>query len=94
MDLAKPSKELTTFMRKFFKVFEKSAPEFNDLKDKKKIEEVFRKIKEPINEFFVKSEVLEKKMEHQYIRMYNFYLFHIFQLYIFQKGMLYKEKMI
>ena len=56
MDLAKPAKELTTFMRKYFKAFEQSASKFNDLNDKKKMNEAFQKIKEPINEFILKSE--------------------------------------
>ena len=60
MDLAKPAKELTTFMRKFFKVFEQSASKFNDLKDKKKVDEALQKIKEPINEFIAKSEDTKK----------------------------------
>jgi DNA repair exonuclease SbcCD ATPase subunit len=57
--LAVPAKELTTFMRSLMKAFEKSSSSFNDYKDKKKIDEVFKKIKEPINEFYNKSKNLE-----------------------------------
>ena len=60
MDLAKPAKELTTFMRKFFKVFEQSAQKFSNLKDKEKVDEALKKIKEPINEFIDKSRDTKK----------------------------------
>ena len=53
MDLADPAKKLTTFMRKFFKIFEKSVSSFNDLKNKKKVDEALNKIKEPISEFSI-----------------------------------------
>ena len=62
MDLATPAKELTTFMRKFFKVFESSAPKFTDLKDKKKIDEAFQQIKEPIKNFCILSENTKNKL--------------------------------
>lgn len=41
-------------MKTFFKAFEKSTDDFNDLKDKKKVDEALQKIKEPINEFCIK----------------------------------------
>ena len=59
-ELAIPAKELTIFMRKLFKAFEKSASEFINYKNKKKIDEVLQKIKEPINEFYTKSENIKK----------------------------------
>ena len=62
MDLAKPAKELTTFMRKFFKVFESSASKFSDLKDKKKIDEAFQQIKEPIKDFCILAENTKNKL--------------------------------
>ena len=62
MDLAKPAKELTTFMRKFFKVFENSASKFNDLKDKKTIDETFQQIKEPIKDFILLAENTKNKL--------------------------------
>jgi myosin protein heavy chain len=58
-NLAKPAKELTTFMRIFCTKFEKSANQFNDLKDKKKIDNALQKIKEPINEFMEKIKNIE-----------------------------------
>ena len=60
MELAVPAKELSIFMRNFFKAFEKSSSQLNDFKNKKKIDEVFLKIKEPINEFCLKAENLKK----------------------------------
>ena len=62
MDLAKPAKELTTFMRKFFKVFENSASKFSDLKDKKTIDETFQQIKEPIKDFILLAENTKNKL--------------------------------
>lgn len=62
MDLAKPAKELTTFMRKFFKVFENSTSKFNDMKDKKKIDEAFQQIKEPIKDFCILAENTRNKL--------------------------------
>ena len=59
MRLAEPAKELTTFMKKFMKTFEKSARSFNDFNNKKKIDETLQKIKEPINEFQNKSKNVE-----------------------------------
>jgi myosin protein heavy chain len=59
MRLAEPAKELTTFMRKFMKIFEKSARSFNDFSNKKKIDETLQKIKEPINEFQNKNKSIE-----------------------------------
>ena len=66
MDLAKPAQELITFMTKLFKVFETSGPEFNDIKNKKRIDEALRKIKEPISEISLKVENIKnllKKVE-------------------------------
>ena len=54
MNVAEPAKNLTIFMKKFFKVFEKSGPSFNDLKNKKKIDEALQKIKEPIDDLCLK----------------------------------------
>lgn len=65
-DLAYPAKELTKFMRTFCKNFENSAKNFNDIKNKKKIDEALQKIKEPINEFCSKIYYIEnilKKVE-------------------------------
>lgn len=65
-DLAYPAKELTKFMRTFCKNFENSAKNFNDIKNKKKIDEAFQIIKEPINEFCSKINYIEnilKKVE-------------------------------
>ena len=65
-DLAYPAKELTKFMRTFCKNFENSAKNFNDIKNKKKIDEALQKIKEPINEFCSKIYHIEnilKKVE-------------------------------
>ena len=63
MDLAKPAQELTTFMRKFFKVFENSATEFNNIKDKKRIDEALKKIKEPVNEICTKAENIKQMLK-------------------------------
>jgi len=57
--LAKPAKELSKFMADFIKVFEHSAKCFNDLNDKKKIDETLRKIKEPLLEFQKKKNNIE-----------------------------------
>ena len=54
-----PAKELTTFMRNLMKAFEKSSEDFNDFKNKKKIDEALQKIREPINEFYNKSKNIE-----------------------------------
>ena len=62
--LATPAKELTIFMRKFCKNFEKSAIIFNDLKDKEKIDRAMQEIKEPITEFTVKIKDLETMLGH------------------------------
>ena len=61
--LAMPAKELTTFMRSLMKAFEKSSSEFNDYKDKKKIDEAFKKIREPIIEFYNKSKNIENLLD-------------------------------
>ena len=65
-DLAYPAKELTKFMRTFCKNFENSAKNFNDIKNKKKIDEALQNIKKPINEFCSKIYYIEnilKKVE-------------------------------
>ena len=62
--LATPAKELTVFMRKFCKNFEKSAIIFNDLKDKEKVDRALQEIKEPINEFIIKIQDLETMLGH------------------------------
>ena len=59
MRLAEPAKELSTFMKNFMKTFEKSAKNFNDFNNKKKIDETLQKIKEPINEFQNKNKKIE-----------------------------------
>ena len=56
LKLATPANELSTFMKEFFKSFERSATQFKDLNDKEKIDKALQKIKEPINEFQKKSE--------------------------------------
>ena len=61
--LAMPAKELTTFMRSLMKAFEKSSNDFNDYKDKKKIDEALKKIREPINEFYNKSKNIENLLD-------------------------------
>ena len=58
-DLAYPAKELTKFMRTFCKNFENSAKNFNDIKNKKKIDEALQIIKEPITEFCSKLHNME-----------------------------------
>ena len=55
-NLAMPANELSTFINKFFKVFEKSSAHFNDLNNKEKVNRALQKIKEPINEFQKKAE--------------------------------------
>ena len=62
MELAEPAKELSTFINNFFKVFEKASSEFNDLNDKKKIDNAFKKIKEPLNDFVLKTKNTENKL--------------------------------
>jgi len=62
MELAEPAKELSTFMNDFFKVFEKSSEQFNDLNDKKKIDNAFKVIKEPLNDFVLKTKNIENKL--------------------------------
>jgi len=58
--LPAPAIELSTFMKDFIKVFEHSAKYFNNLNDKKQIDETLRKIKEPIFEFQKKKNNIEK----------------------------------
>jgi len=55
--LIKPAEELSNFMKNFIKAFEHSAKCFNNLNDKKKIDEALRKIKEPILEFQKKNNI-------------------------------------
>ena len=55
-NLAVPANELATFMKNFFKVFEKSSASFNDLHNKEKVNKALQKIKEPINIFQKKAE--------------------------------------
>jgi myosin protein heavy chain len=57
--LAKPAKELTLFMRTFCTKFEKSSEQFNDLKNKEKVDKALQNIKEPINDYIVKFKDLE-----------------------------------
>ena len=61
--LAMPAKELTTFMRSLMKAFEKSSSDFNNFKNKKKIDEALQKIREPINEFYNKSKNIENLLD-------------------------------
>ena len=61
--LATPAKELTTFMRRLMKAFEKSSNDFNDFKNKKKIDEAFQRIREPINEFYSKIKNIENLLD-------------------------------
>ena len=58
--LPAPAMELSTFMKDFIKVFEHSAKCFNNLNNKKQIDETLRKIKEPIFEFQKKKNNIEK----------------------------------
>jgi len=57
--LVMSAKELTTFMRKLRKAFEKSSKSLNDIKNHKKIDEALQTIKEPIDEFKNKSKNIE-----------------------------------
>ena len=63
MQIPEPAKDLSTFMRSFFKNFEKSHKNFDDLNNKKKVEEALQKIKEPIDEFGRKSKDIEEKLK-------------------------------
>ena len=51
-----PANELSDFMKNFFKVFEKSSSQFNDINDREKINKALQKIKDPISEFQKKAE--------------------------------------
>ena len=55
-NLAMPANELSDFMKNFFKVFEKSSAQFNDINDREKINKALQKIKDPISEFQKKAE--------------------------------------
>jgi len=55
--LVMPTKELTIFMRSLMKAFERSYNYLNDIKYKKRIGEAFKKIREPINEFYYKNNI-------------------------------------
>ena len=55
-NLAVPANELSGFMKHFFKVFEKSSAQFNDLNNKEKVNKALQKIKEPLNDFQKKAE--------------------------------------
>ena len=57
--LVMSAKELTTFMRKLRKAFEKSSKSLNDIKNHKKIDEAIQTIKEPIDEFKNKSKNIQ-----------------------------------
>ena len=56
LNLAIAPNELSTFMNKLFKTFEKSLTQFKNLNDKEKFSNGLQKIKEPINEFQKNSE--------------------------------------
>ena len=58
--LPEPAIELSTFMKDFIKVFEQSSKYFNNLNNKKQIDERLQKIKEPILEFQKKKNNIEK----------------------------------
>ena len=62
MDLAEPAKELISFMNDFFKKFEKSSNQFNDLNDKEKINKAFKAIRDPLDDFSSKFKNTEKKL--------------------------------
>ena len=62
MELAEPAKELILFMNDFFRKFEKSASLFNDLNNKENIDKAFAMIKEPLDNFSLKSKNTENKL--------------------------------
>ena len=58
--LPEPAIELSKFMTNFIKVFEQSSKYFNNLNNKKQIDERLQKIKEPILEFQKKKNNIER----------------------------------